>query len=149
MPAITPDLWTELIFPQLTIRSLGLVSCVSKDMRRLVDRHQWERQAVLVWNGFYRSDNGPQCADQYLRERWTDQDEWCEWGDIMAMMGVVGVGYKVVHWIATDPVEVIRFELVFGGEMGELGRREWVEMAEDAWWDGVEEEDDEYTILYD
>jgi len=139
------DLWTELILPRLTPRSLGLISRTSKDLQRLVDRRQWERQAVLVWNGFYRSEGGPSCAEQYLRERWTDGDDWFDWDDILAMMGIVGDGYRVVHWIATEPVEVIRYELEFGSETGQLGRREWVEEAEDAWWETQEDDDDDYN----
>ena len=143
------DLWTELILPRLTPRSLGVVARTSKSMRRLVDRRQWERQAVLVWNGFYRSEGGPVCAEQYLRERWTDDDDWFDWDDILAAMGVVGDGYRVVHWIATDPVEVIRYELEFGSEMGLLGRREWVEEAEDAWWEAQGSDDEEFRLLYE
>ena len=141
---ISFELFHDLVVPHLTPRSLGLLSSTCKSMRSGL-KDGWERQAVLVWNGFYRSEGGPKCSERYLAEHWTDEEEWSDWGDILYMMAIYGDTHKkVLHWITRDPKEVVRYELEYGFAAGELGgKRAWIEDAEDAWWESKQEQNDE------
>ncbi len=118
------------------------------------DGRVWERQAELAWNGFYRQcGEAPDCnqMERFLAARCSAaccDDRWRDWNSILRALEILGDGYKTHGWITRDPKDVVRRELEDDGMAGFMGKRAWVEAAEDEWWEAEralnEAEDSDY-----
>jgi hypothetical protein len=144
---LSDEIWEIIIIKYLTPRPIGTLECTCKAMKTAIKNNKiWEHQAVLAWNGFYRTWEQrdyisdviqfiPKSCSEYRMEAdiflatfIEGDDSWCDWDAILDEMEVIGGGHKTLGYATTDPKIVIHNELKRDEywDSDDDGERDWV-----------------------